>query len=85
MNICTRPGCQTTAGCQCVTTPPLRGWLCPSCSRAHGPMVSTCPEPSPLAGLNAIYRPIATTLDPARFTACARDRLDFRTITIGGA
>lgn len=53
-DICTRPECQTTAGCQCnrigrysfTPNEPFRGWLCPQCGRAHAPHVVTCPERS---------------------------------------
>jgi hypothetical protein len=30
---------------------PSAGWQCPNCGRAHGPEVSTCPEPPKGKGL----------------------------------
>lgn len=46
MVICTRPECQTTAGCQCNRQPFAHGvaaaWVCPKCGRVYGPQVPGC-------------------------------------------
>jgi hypothetical protein len=58
MVICSRPECQSTAGCQCKErervlrrmrenhdASPGIGWYCGNCLNWHGPHIGTCPAP----------------------------------------